>query len=87
MMVFVGRLRTRLKVSRILDVVIWSFEVLFQMDRMSSCQEEDTAEAEDRGRSSTVSTLPVLSRTAEVLTPRWTKMQHLSCRNDAAVSF
>lgn len=36
MMVLVGRFRTRLKVSRILDVVIWSFEVLFQMDRMSS---------------------------------------------------
>lgn len=39
MMVFVGRFRTRRKVSRIRDVVIWSLEVLFQMDRMSSCGE------------------------------------------------
>lgn len=51
-MVFVGRFRTRLKVSRILDVVIWSLDVLFQMERMSSCQETE-AEAEDRSRSST----------------------------------
>lgn len=36
MIVLAGRFRTRLKVSLILDVVVWSLDVLFQIDRMSS---------------------------------------------------
>ena len=38
MMVLGGRFRTLLRVSRMRDVVVWSLDVRFQMDKMSSCK-------------------------------------------------